>query len=107
MDDQKGDEGESQVSSKSCTKELTSAGLYPRTRSVLGIKSYINIVAEYLECTACKKKYISWDSRTISQLDLAHQEHFFAVQTYRYGCDMEVVEMMRLQGLGNSATQLQ
>ena len=42
---------------KGCTKELTSAGLYPRIHSVLGVKSYYNIVAEYLECTACKKKY--------------------------------------------------
>ena len=92
---------------RGCSKELTSAGLYPRTRSVLGMKSYYNIAAEYLECTACKKKYISWDSRIILQLDLARQELFPAVLTYHYGCDKEVVEMMRLRGLGNSATQLQ
>ena len=90
-----------------CCKELISAGLYPRTRTILGKKSYYSIVAEYLECTACEKKYTSWDDRIVSQLDLAHQQIFPAVLTYRYGCDKEVVEMMRSRGLGNSTTQIQ
>jgi len=90
-----------------CTNELTSAGLYHRTRSILGLESYYNLAAEYLECSRCKKKYISWDERIIKQLDLAHQLHFPAVLTYQYGCDKQVVRMMRLRSLGNSATQLQ
>ena len=68
-----------------CSRELTSAGLNRRTRSILCMKYYYNIVAEYLECTVCKKKYISWDNRIISQLDMARQQLFPTVPTYRQG----------------------
>ena len=48
-----------------CSKELTSVGLYFRTYSILGMKSCYNIVAVYLEC---KKQYMSWNNRRISEL---------------------------------------
>ena len=87
--------------------ELTSAGLYPRTRSILTMDSYYNLAAEYLECSQCKKKYISWSDCIIRQLDVSHQECFPALLTYRYGCDQKVVAFMRFRGVGNSSTHLQ
>ena len=91
-----------------CRKnELTSAGLYPRTRSILTIKWCYNLAAEYLECSLCKKKYISWSDCIIRQLDVSHQDCFPALLTYRYGCDRKVVAFMRFRGVGNSPTHLQ
>jgi len=53
-------------------------------RQIVDIDSYYSMASEYLECTKCKKRYISWSDDILQQLDLAHQRLFPAVLTYRY-----------------------
>ncbi|EDO38009.1 predicted protein [Nematostella vectensis] len=43
-----------------CNRNLTSAGLYQKTRQVVDIDGNYNLADEYLECGQCKKKVISW-----------------------------------------------
>ena len=64
------------------------------------------MASEYLKCTRCKRRYISWSDAVLSQLSLRRRAKFPAILTYRYACDMEVVGMMRERSLGNSCTQL-
>ena len=92
---------------EACNNELTSAGIYPRIRSVLDLEGYYSLAGEYLECSNCKKKVISWNEKVVCQLDLSHQQYFHLVLTYKYACDNRVVKLMRLRRLGNSASQLQ
>jgi len=56
---------------------------------------YYNMASEYLKCTRCKRRYISWSDAVLSQLSLRRRAKFPAILTYRYACDMEVVGMMR------------
>ena len=88
--------------------QLTSSSqTYKHTvRQVLAYNGYYNMASEYLECTGCKKRYISWSDTVLSQLSLRHRAKFPAILTYRYACDMEVVGMMRERSLGNSCSQL-
>ncbi|CAL8292404.1 unnamed protein product [Arctogadus glacialis] len=87
--------------------ELTSAGLHQRVRLVVGVSGSYYLVAEYLACKSCKMKVISWSHNIVSQLDIGHRLHFPCLLTYKLGCDMQVVRMMRQRGLGNSSSQLQ
>ncbi|CAL8406944.1 unnamed protein product [Arctogadus glacialis] len=87
--------------------ELTSAGLHQRVRLVVGVSGSYYLVAEYLACKSCKRKVISWSHNIVSQLDIGHRLHFPCLLTYKLGCDMQVVRMMRQRGLGNSSSQLQ
>ena len=89
-----------------CNNELTSTGIYPRIRSVLDLEGYYNLAGEYLECSKCKKKIISWNEKVIRQLDPSHQQYFHLVLTYKYACDNRVVRLMKLRRVGNSANQL-
>lgn len=86
-----------------CTGHLNSAGFYQRMRRVLDIDGYYNLAAEYLECSHCKKKKISWSSCVVQQLDLGH----CVLLTYRLACDIRVVTELRQWGLGNSVAQTQ
>ena len=74
---------------------------------MLDIDSYYNLVAEYLECKACKRKVISWSPEIVKQLDVGHQAQFPVILTYQYACDVRVIRLLRQRGLGNSSTQLQ
>ena len=85
---------------------LTSAGLYPRVRQVLDMDGFYHLAAEYLECTKCKKKLISWSGAITRQLDLGHRVQFPVLLTYQFACDLRVAKLMRQRGLGNSASQL-
>ena len=85
---------------------LTSAGLYPRVRQVLDMDGFYHLAAEYLECTKCKKKLISWSGAITRQLDLGHRVQFPVLLTYQSACDLRVAKLMRQRGLGNSASQL-
>ncbi|XP_062395732.1 uncharacterized protein LOC134083423 [Sardina pilchardus] len=87
--------------------ELTSAGLHQRIKQVVGVSSSYYIASEYLACKSCKRRVISWSSAIISQLDIGHRIQFPCIMTYRLGCDMTVVRLMRQRGLGNSSSQLQ
>ena len=95
------------VCPRGCKKELTSAGMYSKTRLVLSLDTYYNLAAEYLECTSCNKKWISWSDVILRQLNVFRRTLFPALLTYQYSCDWQVVEMMRDRSLGNSPTQLQ
>ncbi|XP_041368050.1 uncharacterized protein LOC121382599 [Gigantopelta aegis] len=88
-------------------KELTSAGIYPRVRQVLDIDGYYSLAAEYLECSRCKRKVISWSDVIIKQLDVGHCLQFPVILTYRYACDVRVIRMLRQCGLRNNLFQLQ
>lgn len=66
-----------------CKKYLVGAGLYNHTRMVLDVDGYYNLASEYLKCSACGKRYISWSNAILDQLDVAHRSHFPAVLTYQ------------------------
>ena len=90
-----------------CNKHpLTSAGIYPRVRQVLDVDGYYHLASEYLECSNCTKKLISWSPSIVDQLDIGHQLQFPVLVTYRYACDLKVVRLLRTRGAGNSSHQL-
>ena len=94
--------------SESCSeRELRSAGMYPHVRQVVDVDGYYNLAAEYLECSHCKKKVISWSHPILEQLDIGHRLQFPAVLTYKLACDNKVVRLLRSRGLGNGPFQLQ
>ena len=85
---------------------LTSAGVYPRVRQVLDIDGFYIVAAEYLECSKCTRKLISWSPSIIKQLDIGHQLQFPVLITHKYACDVKVIRLLRTRGAGNSSTQL-
>ena len=85
------------------TRKLTSAGAYKTVRKVLKLTGVNLLVGENLECTACKKKWPSWNRDILSQLDIPHRKQFPALLTYRYACDESVVWD---RTTGNSPSQL-
>ncbi|EDO26043.1 predicted protein, partial [Nematostella vectensis] len=90
-----------------CNRNLTSAGLYQKTRQVVDIDGNYNLADEYLECGQCKKKVISWSPAIVSQLDPGHKLQFPVILTYKYACDVRVVRMLRNRGFGNNSSMLQ
>lgn len=50
---------------------------------VLHIDGYYNLASQYLKCSACCKRYISWSNTILDQLDAAHCSHFPALLTYK------------------------
>ena len=53
--------------------ELTSAGLYPVVRQVFDLDSFYYLATEYLECSGCKRKVISWSDGILNQLNVGHR----------------------------------
>ena len=52
----------------------SSAKVYKHTvRQVMDIDSYYNMASEYLECSKCKKRFISWSDVILRQLDIGHR----------------------------------
>ncbi len=86
--------------------ELTGAGVYKRVRQVLDVDSYYLLATEYLECSSCKKKYMSWGQPILRQLSIEQQLQFLIILTYHHACDMKVIRLLRQRGLGNSTNQL-
>ncbi|XP_044025644.1 uncharacterized protein LOC122863319 [Siniperca chuatsi] len=89
-----------------CGRKLTGAGLYKTVRRVLDMSSWYFMGTEYLECCSCHRKYAAWAQDILGQLDLAHQERFPAVLTYKLSCDKTVIGMLKERTLGNSASRL-
>ena len=58
------------------TRQLTSAGAYKTVRKVLKLTGVYLLVGENLECTACRKKWPSWNRDILSQLDIPHRKQF-------------------------------
>ena len=56
--------------------ELTSAGIYRFVRQVLDVDSFYNLASERLECSKCKRKFISWSESIVNQLDVGHRRQF-------------------------------
>jgi len=52
-------------------------------RQVLDVDGFYNLASEYLECTSCKGRYISWSDDILRQLDVGHRRLFPAILTYR------------------------
>ena len=66
---------------------LTGAGVYPRVRQVLDIDGYYILAAEYLECSKCTRKLISWSPSIIKQLDIGHQLQFHHSHVHSQVCE--------------------
>lgn len=91
-----------------CEKQpLTSAGIYSTVRQVVDIESNYNLAAEYVECSSCSRKVISWSPAIVKQLDVGHQVQFPVLLTYLCASHVRVIRLLRHRGLGNSSTQLQ
>ena len=90
-----------------CQKHLlTSAGIYTRVRQVLDVDGYYNLASEYLECSKCSRKVISWSPSVVKQLDIGHRLQFPVLVTHKYACDIRVIRLLRTRGAGNSSNQL-
>lgn len=85
---------------------LTQSGIYHHVRQVVDVDGFYNLAGEYLECLSCKKKFISWSSCILKQLDIGHRLQFPAILTYHHACDIRVIRMLRQRGLGNGPMQL-
>lgn len=66
-----------------CHTHLVGAGLYNHTEMVLDVDGYYNLASEYLKCSACGNRYISWSNAILDQPDVAHRSHFPALLTYQ------------------------
>ena len=67
-----------------CSKpQLTGAGVYGVVRKVLDIDDFYYMAGEKLDCPACGKRYISWSSSIVDQLDAGHRWQFPAIITYK------------------------
>ncbi|XP_064598458.1 uncharacterized protein LOC135464821 [Liolophura sinensis] len=89
-----------------CGGVLTRVGFHQKTRMVLDVDSFYIIAAEYLQCSSCGAKVISWAHNIISQLDLDRQIVFPCILTAKFACGRKVVELLRQGGLGNSSSLL-
>lgn len=63
--------------------QLQSAGIHKRVRQVLDVDKYYNMGTEVLHCNCCSKKYLSWSSDILQQLDRGHQSYFSIILTQR------------------------
>ena len=86
--------------------ELILGGIYRNARQILDIDGMYNMIGEVYQCSLCKRKYLSWSQEIIAQLDISHRLQFPAILTYKYGCDIRVVRLLRERGLGNSSTMI-
>ena len=59
------------------------AGLYKTVRRVCDRNGWYFMATEYMECSSCHKKVVSWSQGILDQLDIAHREQFPAVLTYK------------------------
>ncbi|CAL8311585.1 unnamed protein product [Lota lota] len=89
-----------------CGCSLTGAGLYRTVRRVLDTSGWYFMGTEHLECCSCKTRYAVWAQSITGQLNLAHQERFPAILTYKLSCDKTVIGFLRECTLGNSASCL-
>ena len=64
-------------------KQLTGAGPYKTVRKVLDIDEFYYLIGEVLECTNCKKKFISWSKEILDQLDESHRRQFRVILTHK------------------------
>lgn len=87
-----------------CNGTLTNAGVHQKTRRVVDVDSVYNIAAEYLSCSNCHKKVISWSEGVLNQLDNATRSRFPCILTSKYACDLKIVRLLRQRGLGNSSS---
>ncbi|KAH3890652.1 hypothetical protein DPMN_014737 [Dreissena polymorpha] len=91
-----------------CNKrELISAGIHQKVRQVVDVSGFYNMASEYLQCTDCDRKVISWSHDILSQLDVGHRVQFPCILTAMLACDMQVILLLRNRGLGNSSSQIQ
>ncbi|KAH3815493.1 hypothetical protein DPMN_144016 [Dreissena polymorpha] len=65
------------------------------------------MASEYLQCTDCKRKVISWSHDILSQLDVGHRVQFPCILTAMLACDIQVILPLCNRGLGNSSSQIQ
>jgi hypothetical protein len=65
--------------------QLTSSSTaYKHTvRQVLDLDGYYSMASEYLECTSCRRRFISWSDVILKQLNVGHRSLFPAILTYR------------------------
>ena len=66
-----------------CEGKLAGAGWYKTVRRVCDRNGWYFMATEYMECSSCHKKVVSWSQGILDQLDIAHLEQFPAVLTYK------------------------
>ena len=66
-----------------CEGKLAGAGWYKTVRRVCDRNGWYFMATEYMECSSCHKKVVSWSQGILDQLDIAHREQFPAVLTYK------------------------
>ncbi|XP_070201317.1 uncharacterized protein [Littorina saxatilis] len=82
------------------------AGVYQHVKPVLDVDKFYYLAGQYLECSRCKGKLISWSLPMLNQLDLSHWFQFPIMLTYCYACDLNVIDTMRQRTLWNGLAQL-
>ena len=85
-------------------QSLRSRGIYNHVRTVMDIKDFYYLAAEYIECGTCKGTYIAWDCRMLEQLADGVRAHFPAVLTRKYACDRAVITLLRSRTLGKKGS---
>ena len=65
------------------SKQLHLSGIYNKVRAVLDLNEYYYLGAERLECGKCHRRYVSWNTVILRQLDLAHRLQFPVILTYK------------------------
>ena len=76
------------------------------SRTVLDLKDFYYLAAEYMDCNHCSETFGAWDERILNQLPCSLRAHFPAVLTWKYACDQAVVTLFCARTLGNSPTAL-
>ena len=66
-----------------CGHHLAGAGIYPKTKQVLDIDGFYAIATENVICNKCGKKFLSWGSVVLDQLDAGHRSLFPVVHTHK------------------------
>lgn len=90
----------------STPRPLRSKGMYTNIRTVLDLRDFYYLAAEYMDCNHCSGTFVAWDDRILNQLPCSLRAHFPAVLTRKYACDQAVVTLFRARTLGNSPTAL-
>lgn len=86
--------------------KLSSKCIYKTLRVVFDMSNWYYMGTEYLQCSnqSCNYTTQSWTEEILSQLAPHYRAEFPALLSLHYGLSMNVVELMRSQTYGNSAT---
>ena len=91
-----------------CKKSLRACGSYRHNvKRVVDVDGYYFMAGEYLECSSCRRKVVSWAKEIVDQLDPGHRNQFPCIVTYKMACDLKVARLLRERTAGNGPQQLE